>query len=140
MLQKLAQFADKTAMASGMNARGMRRSRRVACKAKVQLSWLADNGVPNSTFGECKDISQEGMQVVVPAGVPVRTAVQFMISGSPLQGSGTVRSCTRNASKFTVGVTFAVQLRMDPATTPIPGIEIIEVFGGAQGPAANATK
>ncbi len=69
------------------------------------------------------------MQVVVQAPVPTRNAVQFLVSGSPLQGSGTVRSCTRNGAQYVLGITFAVQLRVDPATTPVPGIEILEVFG-----------
>ena len=107
----------------------MRRSRRVACHAKVQLSWLAENGDACRALGMCNDISQEGMQLVSPAAVPVRSAVQFLITGSPLQGSGTVRSCSRSAGKFIVGVTFAAPLRVDPATTPIPGIELTEVFG-----------
>ena len=100
----------------------------MACRAKVQLSWLAENGEPCRAFGTCNDISQEGMQLTSPAPVPVRSAVQFLITGSPLQGSGTVRSCSRTGNKFIVGVTFAEPLRVDPATTPIPGIELTEVF------------
>ena len=71
------------------------------------------------------------MQLTSPAEVPVRRPVQFLITGSPLQGSGTVRSCTRIGGKFILGVTFAAPLRMDPATTPIPGIEVVEVFNPA---------
>ena len=77
----------------------------------------------------CTDISQEGMQVTSPAAIAVRTALQFLVPNSPLQGSGTVRSCTRNGAKFMVGVTFSVPLKVDPATTPIPGVEVVEVFG-----------
>jgi hypothetical protein len=123
-----------------MNARGMRRSRRVACRAKVQLNWVGESGAASSALGQCKDISQEGMQVVMPAALGVRTPVQFMITGSPLQGSGTVRSCTRDGSKYMIGVTFAVQLRVDPAATPIPGIEVVEVFGVPGGTGANLQK
>jgi PilZ domain len=119
----------------------MRRSRRVACKAKVQLSWVAENGEACGALVTCHDISQEGMQLRSPAPVPVRSSVQFLITGSPLQGTGTVRSSTRVGAGFVVGVTFAVPLRVDPATTVIPGIQVVEVFGmpGA-GEAANSRR
>jgi hypothetical protein len=107
----------------------MRRSRRVACKAKVQLSWVAENGEACGALVTCHDISQEGMQLRSPAPVPVRSSVQYLITGSPLQGSGTVRSSARVGGAFVVGVTFAVPLRVDPATTAIPGIQVVEVFG-----------
>lgn len=123
-------------MATGMNPRGMRRSRRVACRAKVQLSWLT-NGEPAGALVMAKDISQEGMQLEAPAAIPARTAVQFRVAGSPVHGSGTVRSCTRVGGKFILGLTFAVPLKLDPATTPIPGIEIIEAFS-APGAASEA--
>ena len=100
----------------------------MACKAKVQLSWVAENGEVCSALVMCHDISQEGMQLRSPAPVPVRSSVQYLISGSPLQGTGTVRSSTRAGAGFVVGLTFAVPLRVDPATTPIPGIQVLEVF------------
>jgi len=112
----------------------------VACKAKVQLSWISADGTPCGTLCNCKDISQEGMQLVAMAAIPPRTSVQFLIPNSPLQGSGTVRSCAGSGSKYMIGLTFATQLRIDPATTPIPGIEIIEVFGAPSGDGAGLNK
>ena len=80
------------------------------------------------------------MQLVAMAAIPPRTSVQFLIPNSPLQGSGTVRSCAGSGSKYMIGLTFATQLRIDPATTPIPGIEIIEVFGAPGGDGAGLNK
>ena len=122
--------ADKSVgMAYGIQTRGLRRSRRVACQAKMQLSWVTATGEPCSALTMCTDLSQEGMQVTSPAAIPLRTNVQFLVPGSPLQGSGTVRSCSRNGGKFAVGLTFSVPLKVDPATTPIPGVDVREVFG-----------
>jgi hypothetical protein len=81
----------------------------------------------------CTDLSQEGMQVSSQAEIPLRSNVQFLITGSPVQGSGSVRSCTRSGAKFIIGLTFSVPLKMDPATTPIPGVELVEVFNPAAG-------
>jgi PilZ domain len=89
---------------------------------------MAENGEACGALVTCTDISQEGMQLRSPAPVPVRSSVQYLITGSPLQGSGTVRSSTRVGGAFVVGVTFAAPLRVDPATTPISGIQIVEMF------------
>jgi hypothetical protein len=123
-------------MAHGMNSRGLRRSRRVACKAKVQLSWVAASGELCGCLGTCTDISQDGMQINVQAAIPLRSSLHFLVPNSPLQGSGSVRSCVRTGSKYAIGLTFSTPLRVDPATTPIPGVEVVEVFSGAAGEGA----
>lgn len=82
---------------------------RSVCAGAVRLSWTS--GFDRYAIGECQDISQTGLRLLVPEPLPVSVRVCFWSDRLAFGGSGTVRHCKRQNGKYIIGLEFGGGLR-----------------------------
>jgi len=94
----------------------LRRHQRVKHESAVQVVWKDRDGTEKFTNGLLADISESGMRVRAEIAIDKGTYVGFRAGRLKLQGTGSVRSCTRQGSKFLLGVEFTGGLKWKPHT------------------------
>jgi len=82
----------------------------------VQLMWKDGSGRENFTRGRGVDLSEAGMRIELPHKLEPGTYITFSSSKPGLQGSASVRSCTRRGTQFAIGLEFGGGLKWKPAT------------------------
>ncbi len=97
--------------------RPQRREERHLVGRPIMLSWRDGVGFRQSDHGFCQDISTGGMALDLPFPLRVRTRLNFRLAEGKLSGSGAVYRCTRNYSRYAVGVKF------DSLTRPIVSLQ-----------------
>ncbi len=86
---------------------GLRREDRDEKSSPVQLVWKDKTGVDRYVNGRSLDISPSGMRIEISEEIETRTYVTILCAGLAVQGSASVRSCTRRGMKFIVGLEFS---------------------------------
>lgn len=69
--------------------------------------------------GSTVDISESGIRLEVREPIEQRTYVTLQCSALGVHGSASVRSCTRQGTKFVLGLEFSGGLRWKPQETPL---------------------
>ena len=92
-----------------------RRASRSQCSVGIRLAWTC--GFDKYAMGACVDISRTGLRMLISHPIPVGTKVSFKSDCLALGGSGTVRFCKRQTSKYMIGLDFAGGLQWRPAQT-----------------------
>jgi hypothetical protein len=94
---------------------GIRRHTRHLIDARVQISWINEQGHHCFVRGRCLDVSRTGVKVSVFDPIPTRTIVSLEIEHQKFRGAASVRSCTRSGMNFHLGLEFGSGLRF-----PVP--------------------
>lgn len=95
----------------------LRKQSRLSLHVKATIVWQDDSGNSMIRRGTCIDVSQKGVRVELDAPVPVRAFVTIQAPEIGLHGSASVRSCTRMATKYHVGLEFAGGMRLQGIPT-----------------------
>ena len=86
---------------------GLRREERTEKSSPVQLIWKDRTGTDRYVSGRSLDISSLGMRIEIGEAIEKQTYVTISCMGLAVQGSASVRSCTRKGMKFIVGLEFS---------------------------------
>jgi hypothetical protein len=104
-----------------MSERKLRRHNRTEARALVNLSWKDRFGTEKFTNAYSIDVSEAGMRVEVPESIPERSYVVIRADKLALHGSASVRSCSRQGTKYICGLEFSAGLKFKPkAPQPAP--------------------
>ncbi len=90
---------------------GLRREDRAHASSPVQIVWTDRSGVDRFIKGRSLDISVSGMSVEVSEQIERQTYVTFQCPDLDLHGTASVRSCSRKAMKYIVGLEFSGGLK-----------------------------
>jgi len=105
-----------------MSSREIRRHRRIAFSATVNVSWDEGAG-PRFARGKCIDLSETGLRIELPVSIPLRTRVQLTTDRVGVAGSATIRSADRLGGKNVIGLeltgTLPEKIR-DSLRDPVP--------------------
>jgi PilZ domain-containing protein len=95
-------------------ARDLRRHERVPADCFAQINWKDRYG--NEAFANAKvlNVSESGLRVQVPGSMEVGSRVTFRVDKLALHGTGSVRTCTREGPKYSVGIQFSGGLKWRP--------------------------
>ncbi|HTB17253.1 MAG TPA: PilZ domain-containing protein [Bryobacteraceae bacterium] len=94
----------------------LRRHARAEKSSPVQMVWKDRAGVDRYVNGKSLDISPAGMRVEVSEPIEKQTYVTLHSVALALQGSASVRTCTRKGMKYVVGLEFSGGLQWKPKT------------------------
>lgn len=86
---------------------GLRREERTEKSSPVQLIWKDRAGTDRYVSGRSLDVSASGMRAEIGEAIDKQTYVTISCLGLGVQGSASVRSCTRKGMKFIVGLEFS---------------------------------
>jgi hypothetical protein len=89
------------------NESGLRRHDRDEKSSPIQMVWKDRTGVDRYVVGRSLDISASGMRIEIADAIESHTYVTISCTGLGLQGSASVRSCTRKGMKFIAGLEFS---------------------------------
>ena len=92
----------------------LRRHSRAEKSSPIQLIWKDRSGVDKYVSGRSLDISPSGMRIEISEPIEKQTYVTMQCAGLALQGSASVRSCTRKGVKYVVGLEFSGGLQWKP--------------------------
>jgi hypothetical protein len=96
------------------NEGGLRRHERDAKSSPIQMVWKDKMGVDRYVNGKSLDVSPSGMKIEISEQIEKQTYVTVLCPGLSLQGSASVRSCTRKGMKYIVGLEFSGGLVWKP--------------------------
>ena len=93
--------------------------KRHAASEPVEIVWPAE-GESNThqAVGTLRDVSRSGARLYLEKPVPLNTSLRATIRGVAL--TATVRSCTRKAPFFVIGIEFDPQFQGRVKTRPDP--------------------
>ncbi len=94
----------------------LRRHARAEKSATIQLVWQDRQGVDRFVNGRSLDVSPSGMRAEVSQPIDKQTYVSLQCAALGLQGTASVRSCTRKGAKYIVGLEFSGGLQWKPKT------------------------
>jgi len=94
----------------------LRRYVREAKSSPIQIVWKDSAGSAVFGNGRTLDISTSGARIEVPEPVEKQTYVTMQCSALGLQGTASVRSCTRKGMKYVLGLEFSGGLKWRPKT------------------------
>jgi hypothetical protein len=86
---------------------GLRRHERDEKSSPVQMVWKDRSGVDKYVNGLSLDVSRSGMRVEVRELIETQTYVTVQCAALGVQGSASVRSCTRKGQKYILGLEFS---------------------------------
>ncbi len=92
----------------------LRHHKRYVHRGLIRMSWEAQGG-PKFTSAKCQDISEFGIQLLVPEPVRVLTTISLRSDQIGFSCSGVVRHCIRCGSKYVVGIEFGSPVRLPVA-------------------------
>jgi PilZ domain len=92
----------------------LRRHHRTALAAPVQLSWTDRDGNQKFAYAKILDVSESGMRVEAREPLAKHAYVALRGEKIALQGSASVRSCTKQGTKYVVGLEFSGGLKWKP--------------------------
>jgi hypothetical protein len=93
---------------------GIRRDDRIPASELVEVTWKDRSGQEKFAKGRTLDISASGMRIEVPEPLDKQTYVALRSNALSLHGTASVRSCTRQAAKYLVGLEFSGGLKWKP--------------------------
>jgi hypothetical protein len=96
------------------NKGDLRRHRRAAVTAPVQLNWTDARGTEKFITGQIIDISESGMRIQTRESLARQTYVTLRADQIGLHGRASVRTCVKQGTKHVVGLEFAGGLKWKP--------------------------
>jgi hypothetical protein len=78
----------------------------------VRVLWNDPQGLPKSLPAQCLDLSAEGARLETDVPVPPRASISLLSARYGALGTASVRYCTRDGLKYTVGVEFTTPLSL----------------------------
>ncbi len=94
----------------------LRRHARTEKSSPIQIVWQDRGGADRFVSGRSLDISPSGMRVEVSQPIDKQTYVTLQCATLALQGTASVRTCTRKGSKYILGLEFSGGLQWKPKT------------------------
>jgi len=95
---------------------GIRRDERKSATEMVELTWKDRSGQEKFAKARSLDISELGMRIEVPEPLEKQAYVTLRSDALSLHGRASVRSCTRQGTKYLVGLEFSGGLKWKPKT------------------------
>jgi hypothetical protein len=100
---------------SALKRKDLRQHRRYALDAgTIKVSWLDVTGSMKMTRTRGLNISENGIALELPEAALPMSLVRFQSDRFNVRGSGYVRHCRREGSKYVVGLEFAEGLHWTP--------------------------
>ncbi len=96
---------------------GTRRNERIPAEELVEVTWKDRAGQEKFAKARTLDISESGMRVEMPEALDKQTYVALRSNSLSLHGTASVRSCTRQATKYLIGLEFSGGLKWKPKRT-----------------------
>lgn len=78
------------------------------------MSWADREGNQKFAQGQVTDVSETGMRIEMREPLARHAYVSFRVDQLALQGSASVRSCKKQATKYLLGLEFAGGLKWKP--------------------------
>jgi len=92
----------------------LRRHARAEKSSPIQIVWQDRAGADRFVNGRTLDISPSGMRVEVSDPIDKQTYVTLQCAVLGLQGTASVRTCTRKGMKYILGLEFSSGLQWKP--------------------------
>jgi hypothetical protein len=89
-----------------MSRHDMRRENRRSCSQPVGIMWRDSAGDDKFMNAPVRDISESGIGLQIPEPVPVRSFVTLCAEKLGIHGQASVRYCSRQGMKYSIGVEF----------------------------------
>jgi hypothetical protein len=89
-----------------MSRHDMRRENRRSCTQPVGIMWRDSAGDDKFMNAPLRDISESGIGLQIPEPVPVRSFVTLCAEKLGIHGQASVRYCSRQGMKYSIGVEF----------------------------------
>jgi len=89
----------------------MRRENRRSCTQPVGIMWRDSAGDDKFMNAPVRDISESGVGLQIPEPVPVRSFVTLCAEKLGIHGQASVRYCSRQGMKYSIGVEFTGGMR-----------------------------
>ena len=90
----------------------LRRHDRRRFQGVVRVLWNDPQGLPKSLPAQCLDLSAEGARLETDVPVPARASIALLSARYGALGNASVRYCTRDGLKYSVGVEFTTPLSL----------------------------
>jgi hypothetical protein len=90
----------------------LRRHQRRRFQGVVRVLWNDPAGRQKSLPAQCLDLSAEGARLETDVPVPARASVALLSAQYGSLGNASVRYCTRDGLKYSVGVEFTTPLSL----------------------------
>ena len=94
-----------------MSRHDMRRENRRNCTQPVGIMWRDSAGDDKFMNAPVRDISESGVGLQIPEPVPVRSFVTLCAEKLGIHGQASVRYCSRQGMKYSIGVEFTGGMR-----------------------------
>jgi hypothetical protein len=94
-----------------MSRHDMRRENRRSCTQPVGIMWRDSAGDDKFMNAPVRDISASGVGLQIPEPVPVRSFVSLCADKLGIHGRASVRYCSRQGMKYSIGVEFTGAMR-----------------------------
>jgi c-di-GMP-binding flagellar brake protein YcgR len=88
-----------------------RESKRIRNSQRIEISWEDAAGLKQHHQGRCRNISEGGLSIELPIPISVGTQIRFKVPNAKLRGMASVRHCSRNRSRYVIGLSFDVVSR-----------------------------
>ncbi len=92
----------------------LRRHARAEKSSPIQIVWQDRSGADRFVSGRSVDISPSGMRAEVSVPIDKQTYVTLQCAALGLQGSASVRTCTRKGTKYILGLEFSGSIQWKP--------------------------
>lgn len=99
-------------MINGMMNGDIRRHVRQTCAQKVTVMWCDAYGNDKCTSAPAMDISELGLRLLLPEPLPVLSFVTLRAEKIGLHGQASVRHCSRQGTRYSIGVEVARGIRL----------------------------
>lgn len=97
--------------------RDIRRYRRKTISTRAQVTWQDHLGNDKFANARCFDISESGLRLEVPEALPVHAQITLRSSDLRLHGRASVKHCSKQGTKYILGVEFVGGLRWKPTSS-----------------------
>jgi PilZ domain len=92
----------------------LRRHGRTPIATPIQLSWTDRDGNQKFAYAKILDVSESGMRVEAREPLAKQAYVALRADQIALQGSASVRNCTKRGTKYVIGLEFSGGLKWKP--------------------------
>ena len=96
--------------------RDIRRYRRKPISTRAQLMWQDRLGNDKFVNARCFDISESGLRLEVPEPLAVHAQITLRSTDLRLHGRASVKHCSKQGTKYILGVEFVGGLRWKPTS------------------------
>jgi hypothetical protein len=90
----------------------LRRHPRRSFQGVLRVVWKDPQGLAKSLPAQCLDLSAEGARLETDVPVPARASIALLSARYGALGNASVRYCTRDGLKYSVGVEFTTPLSL----------------------------